>query len=145
MYPPALRALAMNEINLNQDAVAKTHFEQLLTAVPGDVAAEAGLGEIAFAQGNFAVAIEHLKQTGALYQEQPRLLLDLARANMELKQSAAAAAVLDKIPDSVDATAHFEAGALLATLKNYRSAAHHFELAYPKYPDRYSAGNYRHR
>jgi tetratricopeptide (TPR) repeat protein len=139
-YPPALRGLATNEMVLNQHDAAKTHFEQLAKAAPGDPVAHAGLGEIAFAREDFAAALQHFEQANSLYRENPRLLIEYAKASIQLKQPDRAANALDGMPEKADAQAHFEAGVLLASLKSYKSAAHQFELALPGYPDQLLAG-----
>ncbi|HEY7306446.1 MAG TPA: tetratricopeptide repeat protein [Bryobacteraceae bacterium] len=139
-YPPALKGLAMSQMSLNRYEAAKAHLEQLLAAAPGDLMAHAELGEIAFAQGRFADAIHEFEQSDPLYRNEPRLLIEYARANMQAKQTAKAVAALSAIPENSDAPVHFEAGALLASLKVYEAAARQFELALPNYPDRYSAG-----
>src|SRR5207237_596549 len=90
-YPPALKGLAMNEMTLKQHAAAKTHFEQLLAASPGDPVAHAGLGEIAFAREDFAGAMQHFEQAGPLPRENPRLLIDYAKAGLRLKRPEKAA------------------------------------------------------
>jgi Flp pilus assembly protein TadD len=139
-YLPALKGLAMSEMNLNRRDSAKTHFEQLLTAAPADPVAHAGLAEIAFGQEKFAEAVQQFDQSGSLYRTDPRLLLDYAKANMQIKQTAKAVDALSGIPGDASAEMHFEAGALLASLAMYDSAARQFELALPKYPDQYTVG-----
>jgi tetratricopeptide (TPR) repeat protein len=139
-YPPALKGLAMSEMTLNQRAAARKHFDELLAVIPGDGAAHIGLAEIAFAQSNFAEAVQQFEQSGLLYRQDARLALKYARANLQLNEIAKATAALNSIPESAGAQLHFEAGTLLASLKNYDSAARQFELALPAYPDQYSAG-----
>jgi tetratricopeptide (TPR) repeat protein len=139
-YIPALRGLAMNEVALKKYENATRHFEQLLTASPADPVAHAGLGEIAFFQGNSAAAVQEFEQTGSLYHEDPRILLEYAKAAIALKEAGKAGQALENMPDTAECQAHFEAGALLAALQIYKAAARQFELALPNYPDRYSAG-----
>lgn len=139
-YSPALKGLAMSEMSLNRYDAAKGHFQQLLAATPGDAIAHAELGEIAFAQGRFADAIHEFEQSDPLYRRDPRFLIEYARANIQTNRPSKAMAALNDIPENSDAPIHFEAGALLATLKAYEPAARQFELALPAYPDRYAAG-----
>jgi tetratricopeptide (TPR) repeat protein len=139
-YAPALKGLAMNEMALQRHDAAQIHFGQLLSLSPGDPVAHAGLGEIAFTREDFASALQHFEQAGSLPRENPRLLLDYARAGIALKQPDKAATLLGGMPDEADAQAHFEAGILLASLKSYVPAAHQFELALAGYPDQYLAG-----
>jgi tetratricopeptide (TPR) repeat protein len=139
-YAPALKGLAMNEMALQRHDAAQIHFGQLLSLSPGDPVAHAGLGEIAFTREDFASALQHFEQAGSLPRENPRLLLDYARAGIALKQPDKAATLLGGMPDEADAQAHFEAGILLASLKSYVPATHQFELALPGYPDQYLAG-----
>ncbi len=139
-YPPALKGLAMSEMTLNRYSAAKSDFEQLLTATPQDAIAHAGLGEIAFVQGRFEDAIHQFEESDPLYRNDPRLLIEYARANIQKNQNAKAVAALSSTPENSDALMHFEAGSLLASLKAYEPAARQFEMALPNYPDRYSAG-----
>src|SRR5207248_7623360 len=88
----------------------------------------------------FAEAVQYFERSGLLYRQDPRLLLEYAKANIELNQAAKAADALTALPDDADASVHFEAGTLLASVKRYSSAARQFELALPTYPDQYSAG-----
>jgi tetratricopeptide (TPR) repeat protein len=140
LYPPALKGLAASEMTLKQYDPAKKHFEQLLGVAPQDAIANAGLGEIAFIRSNFAEAIQRFERSGSLFRRDPRLVIEYAKANMELSQRAKATDALTNLPDDADALVHFEAGTLLASVKNYDSAARQFELALPTYPDQYSAG-----
>jgi tetratricopeptide (TPR) repeat protein len=139
-YVPALRGFAMNELAMKQKDGAKTHFEQLLNVAPADPVAHAGMGELDFEQRNFAKAAEHFEQAGTACDQNPRLLFEYAKSLIELKDPAKAIAVLGRVPASADGQTHFEAGALLASIKAYKSAAQQFELAMPTYPDTYSAG-----
>jgi tetratricopeptide (TPR) repeat protein len=140
VYPPALKGLAASEMTLKQYDSAKEHFEQLLGVAPGDAIANAGLGEIAFIHSNFTEAVQHFERSGALYRRDPRLVIEYAKANLELNQAAKATDALASLPDDADGSLHFEAGTLLASAKQYDSAARQFELALPTYPDKYSAG-----
>jgi tetratricopeptide (TPR) repeat protein len=139
-YPPALKGLALSEMTLNRYDAAKGHFGQLLTATPQDGIAHAGLGEIAFIQGRFDDAIHEFEKSDPLYRNDPRLLVEYARANIQKNQNAKAVAALSGTPENSNSLIHFEAGSLLASLKAYELAARQFELALPNYPDRYSAG-----
>lgn len=139
-YPPALKALAASEMTLKKYEAAKSHFEQLLDLVPGDPIAAAGLGDIAFIQSKFAAAVEYFDRSGSLYRADPRLLLEYAKASIEIHQPAKATEALASLPDSADGAIHFEAGTLFASVKRYDDAARQFELALPGYPDQYSAG-----
>ena len=139
-YPPALKGLAMNEMALKQYDAAQTHFAKLLAASPGDPVAHAGLGEIAFARGDFANAVRCFEQAGPMIRKDSHVLLDYARARIALKQPDKAVALLGGLSDDADTQLHFEAGILLASLKSYKPAAQQFELAIPGYPDQYVAG-----
>jgi tetratricopeptide (TPR) repeat protein len=140
MYPPALKGLAASEMTLKQYNSAKEHFEQLLGVAPDDSIANAGLGEIAFINLNFAEAVQYFERSGALYRRDPRPLIEYAKANIKLNQAAKATDALASLRDDADGSLHFEAGTLFASLKQYDSAAKQFELALPTYLDRYSAG-----
>ena len=139
-YSPALKGLAMSEMSLNRYDAAKGHFEHLLAVAPEEAIAHAELGEIAFSQGRFADAIHEFEQSDPLYRRDSRFLIEYARANIQTNRPAKAVAALSDIPENSDAAIHFEAGALLASLKAYEPAARQFALALPTYPDRYSAG-----
>lgn len=139
-YPPALRALAGSEMASKNYGAAKNHFEQVLKSAPQDPIANAGMGDLAFIQSNFPAAVQYFDRSGSLYRNDPRLLLEYAKASVEIAQPAKATEALATLPDNADASIHFEAGSLLASLKHYDDASRQFELALPGYPDRYSAG-----
>jgi tetratricopeptide (TPR) repeat protein len=139
-YPPALRALASSEMASKKYEAAKTHFEQVLKLTPGDPIANAGLGDLAFLQSRFSAAVQYFERSGSLYRNDPRLLLEYAKASVETAQPVKGADALASLPDDADGSIHFEAGSLLASLKRYDDASRQFELALPGYPDRYSAG-----
>lgn len=140
LYPPALKELAASEMTLKQYEPAKKHFEELLSVAPEDAIAYAGLGEIAFLNSNFSEAVRQFERSGLLYRKDPRLLVEYAKANLKLDDTSKAAEALVSLPDEADGPVHFEAGALLASIKRYDSAARQFELALPTYPDQYSTG-----
>jgi tetratricopeptide (TPR) repeat protein len=139
-YPPALRALAGSEMALKKYEAAQTHFDQVLKLSPDDPIANAGLGDIAFIRSKFAAAVQYFERSGSLYRNDPRLLLEYAKASVEIAQPAKAAEALASLQDDADGSIHFEAGSLLASLKRYDDASRQFELAIPEYPDRYSTG-----
>jgi len=140
LYGPALKGLAATEMNLQQYDAAKTHFEELLKVAPDDPVGNAGLGDIAFLRSNFADAVQYFERSGSRYRNDPRLLLEYAKANVALNQPLKAAHALTALRDDADGALHFEAGTLLASIKHYDSAARQFELALPTYPDQYAAG-----
>jgi tetratricopeptide (TPR) repeat protein len=138
--PPALKGLAATEMTLQRYDSAKKHFEQLLELTPDDTAANAGLGDIAFLQSNWAEAVQRFDRSGSFYRTDARLLLEYAKANVELKNPAKAVDALTGLSDDADGSSHFEAGSLLASLKQYDAAARQFRLALPTYPDQYASG-----
>ena len=139
-YPPALRALASSELASKNYEAAKTHFEQVLNLAPSDPVANAGLGDVAFIQSNFPAAVRYFERSGSLYRNDPRLLIEYAKASIESAQPAKAIEALASLPETADGSIHFDAGSLLASLRRYDDASRQFELALPEYPDRYSAG-----
>ena len=102
--------------------------------------ANAGLGEIAFLHSKFVEAVQRFERSGALYKTDPRLLLEYAKANVQIGQTAKAADAVAALPNDAAPALHFEAGSLLASAGRYEFAASQFELAMPDYPDQYSAG-----
>jgi tetratricopeptide (TPR) repeat protein len=138
--PTALQGLAAAEMMLKLYDQARNHFQRLLELTPGDPTANAGLGEIAFLKSKFAEAVQHFERSGSVYQKDPRLLLEYAKANLELKQESKAAEALASLPEEAAGGFHFEAGSMLASMKHYDAAAQQFELALRNYPDKYAAG-----
>src|SRR5262249_9777927 len=76
----------------------------------------------------FAGARTHFEQSGNLYRQEPNTLMQYAEACARTQQHAEAA------------TAHFEAGLLLAKQAQYEAAARQFELAKQGGADSYDSG-----
>jgi len=140
LYPPALKGLAASEMTLKRYDSAKRHFEELLKVAPDDGVANAGLGDIAFSRSNFSEAVQRFERSGSFYRDDPRLLVEYAKANIEINKASKAIDALAALSDEADGSLHFEAGSVLASVKRYEAAARQFELALPTYPDQYSAG-----
>jgi tetratricopeptide (TPR) repeat protein len=131
-FLPALKNLAVNELALDQVQDAKVHFETLLKATPHDAVCHWGLAEIAYAAGDFERATAHYEQSGDLAGKDPRTAIKFASSYLETRQSAKAAALLEKIPERLsdaDAKTQFQAGVALAKLEKFEAAARRFELA----------------
>ena len=139
-YPAALNGLAMSEMSLKRYQGAKAHFETLLSIVPQSPGAHTSLAEIAFIQGRFEDAISHFEAGDPVFRQDPRLVLEYARANISQNHADKAIGALSNIPENSDAAFHFEAGSLLASVRAYEPAARQFELALPSYSDKYAAG-----
>ncbi|MGH9721725.1 MAG: tetratricopeptide repeat protein [Bryobacteraceae bacterium] len=140
-FYPALKNLAVNELSLGELESARSHFDEVLKAAPGDPVVHLGLGEIEFARKNYARASGHYERSGALAFQEPGAILNLASAYAELKQPVKAAAILEKVPADVTAATQFAAGILLARIEEYAAAARRFERAIDGgYPDAYQAG-----
>jgi len=146
-FVPALKNLAVNELSLGQAQDAKIHFEEALKSAPRDATCHWGLAEIAFAARDFEQAAARYEQSGDLAWKDSRAAIKFATSCLEARQSAKAAALLEKIPATLseaDANIQFQAGVLLARLEKYEAAARRFELSRQGLPDPYQApGSYQ--
>ena len=138
-FRPALKNLAVDEMALGRRAEAKRHFEKLLKDVPNDPVAHLYLGEIAFADRRYLLAVNHYEQSGGLHLKDPPVTLHFASSALESKQAAVAEGALQSLPAS-DAESQFKAGVLLSQANRFPAAARHFELARKGYADPYEAG-----
>lgn len=139
-FYPALKNLAINELQLKQVAEAEAHLQQALKISPEDPAANLVLAEIYFQKHEFAPAVDHYIESQGLFLRAPQTVLNFARSCFESKQASKAAGALELLGPEADGRAHFQAGIMLAQLGKYESAARQFELARKDYPDPYEVG-----
>ena len=139
-FRPALKNLAVTEMELDRQKPAKAHFEQLLKLVPNDPVAHLYMGEISFTEHRYGDAVAHYEQSGGQHLKSPAVTLHYARSLVESGKAAVAQQVLEQLPPGSDAESHFDAGMLLAGAKRYDAAARQFQLAQNGYPDQYQVG-----
>ena len=139
-YPSALKNLALHEMSRNRPVAAKPYFERLLAASGGDPFAHLGLGEIAFADSDFARAVTHFEKGGELLERDPRLVVNFAKALLETRQPAKAVVALEKLPATAPPDIHFQAGLALAGIERYAEAAREFQRADGGNADPYDLG-----
>lgn len=138
-FYPALKNLAVNEFNSGQTSAAKTHFEQVLGLEPDDEISHLFLGNIATAQGQCVVALEHYSKSRNQVARDPSVVLRYIQCSLEQGHRDAAMNMLQALPES-DAKSNFDAALLLGRAGEFGEAAHYFELSRHGYPDPYTAG-----
>jgi predicted Zn-dependent protease len=100
---------------------------------PGQQAAQALLGQIAFSRQQFQEAVDRFGQAPAILTSTPLLRINYAEALLETRSASLARRELASLPPS-DAVAQFEAGLLLARHGDLAGAEQHFLKAKPHYP-----------
>jgi tetratricopeptide (TPR) repeat protein len=138
-FYPALKNLAVNELNHGQVAAARRDFEAVLAQVPDDAIAHLHLGEIEFAANNCRLALTHYEKSATRIAQNAAWTLRYATCLAEAHQTANAVTVLDQLPDG-DGQSRFEAGVILGRAAAHREAARMFGSARKAYKDPYTAG-----
>ncbi len=138
-FYPALKNLAVNELNHGQVAEARRDFEAVLAHVPDDAIAHVHLAEIEFAADNCRLALTHYEKSAARIAQNAAWTLHYATCLVDAHQTANAVTVLDQLPD-IDAQSRFEAGVILGRAGARREAAQMFGSARKEYKDPYAAG-----
>jgi tetratricopeptide (TPR) repeat protein len=139
-FYPALKNLAINELQLKQATEAEAHLQQALKIFPGDPATNLALAEIYFQKHEFGPAVDHYIGSQGLFLRTPQTILNFARSCFESNQAAKAAGALELLGPEANGQARFQAGIMLARLEKYQAAARQFELARKDYPDPYEVG-----
>ena len=139
-FIPALKNMAMDELQLGRDADARNHFETALAAAPDDPAVHFGLGQLDFRARQFEKAVQHFGRSGDLYRSNPAVLVEYAASCVESGQSKRAEELLATLPATTPGPLHFQAGVLLARLEQYPRAAAEFSLAVGEGTDPYDTG-----
>jgi tetratricopeptide (TPR) repeat protein len=138
-FHAALKNLAVSEMALGRQQKAQNHFEQFLKFTPADPVSHLYLGEIGFAGQHYATALAHYRQSGGLQLRDPQATLHFAKSAVETSNISGAVEALNHLPAD-NAQWQFDAGVLLAAVKQYDAAARHFELAQNGFSDPYQAG-----
>jgi tetratricopeptide (TPR) repeat protein len=136
-FYPALKNLAINELNAKKREQAKTHFEQVLRYVPADEIANLFLGEIYFAEKDCAGALKHYEKSRTRIVNDRDLILHYSECALAQGQKGQAILMLDVLPD---AASRFQAGMMLAQSGFYADAARYFGLARERSSDPDTAG-----
>jgi tetratricopeptide (TPR) repeat protein len=97
-FIPALKNLAMAELQLGRNADARLHFETALKAAPNDPMVHFGLGQLDHRERRFAEAVSHFEQSGGLYARDPNTLVQYAASCIETNQPAKATQNLERLP-----------------------------------------------
>jgi tetratricopeptide (TPR) repeat protein len=138
-FYPALKNLAINEVNMKRTAEAKGHFEKVLTYAPDDEVSHLYLAEIFDMEKMCVQALPHYEKSRNRVVNDSDLILQYAFCSLDQNRPDPAVTMLDLLPAG-DALAQFHAGEMLAKAGVYKDAAKHFGLSRPAYPDPYVAG-----
>jgi tetratricopeptide (TPR) repeat protein len=127
-FLPALKNLAMVELQLGRDEDARGHFERAIQAAPSDLSLYFGMGQVEYRARHFAQAVAQFERSGDLYRQDPLTLIQYAESCARAGQTQKAGA------------ARFEAGLLLAEKQKYAEAAAQFAIAREQGADPYESG-----
>ena len=137
-FSPALRNLAVNEFNLGQRNLSKSHFSAVLELDPTDEIAHFYLGELAFDNKKWDRCVGHYNKSIDQVLDTPQVMLKYATCLLQLEKIQEAIAVLRQL-DLDEAELQFRAGTLLGKAAQYVKAAEHFGHAARRYAEPYSA------
>jgi tetratricopeptide (TPR) repeat protein len=139
-FAPALRNLAVNELNLGRATEAERLFRTVLEQAPVDEIAHAGLGEIELGRKNYRQALAHFEKGGSRVAQSPRWTLQQATALLAEKRTPDAAALMDRLA-ARDPGIWFDAGVVFGRHDAHEAAARFFGRARRLgYKDAYAAG-----
>ncbi len=139
-FYPAMKNLAVNELDAGRPAEARHLFESVLRYASDDEIAHVYLGEIHFARGAHAAAFKHYEQGRARVFADPRMTLHYAETLLQQGRQGDALAAFERLMEA-DAALHFEAGVALGRAGAHAEAALFFGSARQRgVGDRYVAG-----
>ena len=134
-FEPAQKNLAINYYNLGQYDLATSEFEKL-AKFPGEPRSVANLflGILADKNHNYSNSAALLEKSGALLDKYPDALIAFADSLIQLKQTAKAAVVLNRVDagKSVSGDQYLRAGALYSQLGQDKRALAEFDRAAQK-------------
>jgi tetratricopeptide (TPR) repeat protein len=139
-FYPAMKNLAVNELDAGRPAQARQLFESVLKYAPEDAVTHVYLGEIHFSAGSLGTALKHYEQGRTRLFADARVTLHYAETLLRQGRKGAAVAAFDRLPPD-DAAIQFDAGLALGRGGAHAEAARRFELARERgYGDPYVAG-----
>jgi tetratricopeptide (TPR) repeat protein len=139
-FYPAMKNLAVNELDAGRQAEARRLFETVLRFAADDEIAHVYLAEIHFKIGAHGTALKHYEQSRARVFSDPRVTLHYAESLLRQGRKGAAMAAFERLPEG-DAASLFEAGVALGRAGEHAEAARFFGLARQRgFQDPYVAG-----
>jgi tetratricopeptide (TPR) repeat protein len=139
-FYPAMKNLAVNELDAGRPAQARHLFESVLEYAPEDEVAHVYLAEIHFSAGSLGTALKHYERSRARIFADSHVTLHYAESLLRQGRKGAAMAAFDRLPED-DAAIQFEAGLALGRGGAHAEAARFFGSARQRgYRDAYVAG-----
>jgi tetratricopeptide (TPR) repeat protein len=139
-FYPAMKNLAINELDAGRQAEARSLFENVLRYASDDDVAHVYLGEIDFKSGAHGNALEHFEQSRARVFADPRVTLHYAESLLRQGRNGAAVAAFERLLEA-DAALSFDAGVALGRAGEQVEAARFFGAARQRgYREPYVAG-----
>jgi tetratricopeptide (TPR) repeat protein len=127
-FYPAMKNLAVNELDAGRQAQARRLFESVLRYASEDEIAHVYLAEIHFKGGAHATALKHYEQSRARVFSDPRVTLHYAESLLRQGRKGAATAAFERLLEG-DAAIQFDAGVVLGRAGAHADAARFFGAA----------------
>ena len=139
-FYPAMKNLAVNQLDSGRKAEARRLFETVLTYAPDDEIAHLYLAEIHFKDAAYGTALKHYEKARTRVFSDPRVTRHYAESLLRQGRTGAAMAAFERLLEG-DPTSQFEAGVALGRAGAHAEAARFFGAARQRgYRDPYAAG-----
>ncbi len=136
---PALKNLAINEFAQKDVAAAQKHLTEAAALVPNDPLIHAYLGEIAYSQRDYRMAVSHWAKSGD-WQKDPGVGARLVECYLESGQQQRGLDALRALDqENLPPKSQFALGLALARHELYQQAIPYFQTVSSKYPSSYDA------
>jgi Flp pilus assembly protein TadD len=140
-FVPALKNLAISEFNAKQYAASERHLLAAQQQLPNDPTISVYLGEIAYAQPKYSLAVERLNRAPQFVKQDPKLNALLAVSLLRSGQKQQALELLNHDESAqLDAQSQLQVGVALAEFECNEEALPYLTEAYKHSPDSYDIG-----
>jgi tetratricopeptide (TPR) repeat protein len=134
-FVPAIKNLAINELTQHLDQNALRDFGEALKLAPNDPVIHAYLGKIAYSQGKYKSAAEHLARSGELVQD-PSVAIELLESYLQTQNECGARQLLGTIDQrKFNSQWNFRLGIVLARHHMFAEAIPFFEYVGSNAPE----------
>ena len=140
-FLPALKNLSISEFNAHQYSNAEKHLIAAQQQLPDDPTINVYLGEIAYTQKNYSLAVERLNRAAQLVKHDGKLNALLAVSLLRSGQKQQALELLEQSePSELEAQSQVTVGVALAEFDLNEQAVPYLAAAYTHDPDSYDVG-----